>query len=576
MDAKFNLTFHQLLSLSTRKNSNMKKMFGTLLLSVFCTAALFAQPNIKPEKVPNGWHLLDKATSGYNGISLDKAYEFLKSKKTSSTPVVVAVIDSGIDTLQEDLKPILWVNKKEIPGNGIDDDKNGFIDDIHGWNFLGGKDGRNVKEDSYEAARVYYSLKDIWATKDSNTLSGKDKETYLTYLRAKKKVVGDVDLTEIGALKQLIPRFLAADSSFQKALGKVEYKASDLKDVNPKSMDEFITKQILVSTAKENNSDDITNVQLISELQAEMRKADDANTPPPNYRKDIVQDNELDINDRYYGNNDIMAGTPFHGTHCSGIIAAIRNNGKGMDGVADNVRIMMLRAVPDGDEHDKDIANAIRYAVDNGAKVISMSFGKDFSPQKQWVDDAFKYAEQKGVLLVKAAGNDSKNVDTEPSYPNPNFENGKGRVSNLINVGASGDPKNGGLVAKFSNYGKKEVDIFAPGVGIYSTIPGVSSYGNANGTSMACPVVAGVAALILEHFPKLTPQQVKLAIEQSAQVPTEMVKKPGTQEDVNMSELAKTGGIINAYEAVKNASIINDNINKKNNPKTVIKKTSKG
>ena len=251
-----------------------------------------------------------------------------------------------------------------------------------------------------------------------------------------------------------------------------------------------------------------------------------------------------------------MASTPFHGTHCSGIIGAVRNNGKGMDGIADNVRIMMLRAVPDGDEHDKDIALAIRYAVNNGAQIISMSFGKDFSPEKQWVDDAVRYAESKGVLLVHAAGNDAKNVDSLDNFPNANFIDGKGRANTWITVGASGDPKNGGITASFSNIGKKEVDVFAPGVQIYSTIPGGTTYGKASGTSMACPVVAGIAAFLLEYYPTLSAKQLKTIIEKTAIAPDIDVKIPGTDELTQLSTLSKTGGIVNAYAAVKLASTL--------------------
>ena len=215
-----------------------------------------------------------------------------------------------------------------------------------------------------------------------------------------------------------------------------------------------------------------------------------------------------------------MANTPFHGTHVSGIIGADRSNNIGMKGVADNVRIMTLRAVPDGDEHDKDIALAIRYAVDNGAKVINMSFGKDFSPEKQWVDDAFRYAEQKGVLIVHAAGNDNKNLDSSYNYPNIHFADGSGSAKNVITVGASADASTGSLTASFSNYSPKDVDVFAPGVAIYSTIPGGNTYGNAQGTSMASPVVAGLAALIYQYHPNFTPAQVKEVIEKSAIVQT--------------------------------------------------------
>ena len=314
-----------------------------------------------------------------------------------------------------------------------------------------------------------------------------------------------------------------------------------------------MAKGLILNISKANNSYEITNAQLLEEIGGQLRKADAATMPPPTFRKDVVKDDESNVNDRNYGNNDLMASTPFHGTHCSGIIGAARNNNKGIDGIADNVSIMMVRAVPDGDEHDKDIANAIRYAVDNGARIISMSFGKDFSPEKNWVDDAFKYAEKKGVLLVHAAGNDAKNIDSADNFPNPVYIDGTGRAGNVITVGASGDLKNGGLTAAFSNFGKKEVDVFAPGVSIYSTIPGGNTYGNASGTSMACPVVAGIAALVLEYFPKLTPQELKSIIEKSSVVSKDQVNIPGTTDLVSLSDLSRTGGFANAFEAIKMA-----------------------
>jgi subtilisin family serine protease len=269
-----------------------------------------------------------------------------------------------------------------------------------------------------------------------------------------------------------------------------------------------------------------------------------------------------------------MASTPFHGTHVAGIIGAARGNGKGMDGVADNVRIMMIRAVPDGDEHDKDIALAIRYATDNGAKVVNMSFGKDFSPQKKWVDEAVKYAESKGVLLVHAAGNDAKNIDTADNFPNAMIKGSNTKASNWITVGASGDPKAGGFTASFSNYGKKQVDVFAPGVKIYSSIPGGNTYGNAQGTSMACPVVAGTAAFLLEYFPYLTPQQLKYCLMKSSQAPDTKVKKPGSDDVVALNELSESGGIINAFEAAKIAATLDPagkKAPKKSSPKPTLK-----
>jgi len=546
----------------------MNKYYLSLFTGLLACSVGFAQStedNSKEKKAPNNWYRLDKSETGYNGISLGKAYEFLQNKHLKSKRVTVAVIDSGIDTLHEDLKSALWTNPKEIPGNGKDDDKNGYIDDIHGWNFIGGKDGKNVKEDSYEGTRVYHSLKTIWEGKEVDTakLSAADKKSYAVYQKAKDKVVGDVNPAELSFIKSLLPGFKAGDSVLRKELSKEEYSGNDLQNHTTTDPNAKKTKGFILQLCKANNSYDITNQQLLDELNGQLRKADAATVPPPTYRKDIVKDDETNINDRNYGNNDLMASTPFHGTHCSGIIGAVRNNEKGIDGIADNVSIIMVRAVPDGDEHDKDIANAIRYAVDNGAQIISMSFGKDFSPQKQWVDEAFRYAEKKGVLLVHAAGNDAKNIDTADNFPNPVFMDGKGRANNVITVGASGDSSNGGYTDSFSNYGKNEVDVFAPGVKIYSTIPGGNTYGNASGTSMACPVVAGIAALVLEYYPNLTAQELKMIIEKSVVLSNEKVKKPGTDDLVSLSDLCRTGGFANAYEAIKLADEISAKKNQK-------------
>ena len=541
-------------------NKYSKLLMGALAFG----SSAFAQK----DEAPKSWHMMDKGTSGYYGVSADKAYDFIKSKNLKSKTVIVAVIDSGVDTLHEDLKAILWTNPKEIPGNGIDDDHNGYIDDVHGWNFIGGKDGRNVKEDSYEAARVYHNLKAKWGDKvvDETKLNATDKTEYAMFKKSESKIIGDasgMSDIELIFIKRLKTTLIKSDSILKIAMNKDVYTGKELESYEVKNSEEKKAKSSVVDIMKRNDAMDQTNKDFLDGLSeyidGEQRKSEAKNTPPKSYRKEIVGDDETNINDRYYGNNDIMASTPMHGTHCSGIIAAIRNNGKGMNGIADNVRIMMVRAVPDGDEHDKDIANAIRYAVDNGAQVISMSFGKDFSPQKQWVDDAFRYAESKNVLLVHAAGNDAKNVDTADNFPNPVFIDGKGRAGNVITVGASGDPKAGGLTASFSNFGKNEVDVFSPGVRIYSTLPvtdKTSNYGNLQGTSMACPLVAGIAALTLEYFPTLSAKQLKYVIEKSAQAPDIKVKQPGTDDMVNLSDISKTGGIVNAYEALKLASTL--------------------
>lgn len=541
-------------------------------LTIACGLALTLSVFSQNAETPKGWHLMDQQKDGFYGISLNKAYEFVKSKKLKSTPVIVAVIDSGVDTLHEDLKGILWKNPGEIPGNGIDDDKNGYVDDVYGWNFLGNAQGQNVEKDSYEAARVYHQLRQKWGntTVAASNLTPAEAHEYEMYWRAKADISGPA--AEAGELEkqkemlgqlQMVQKILeAGDALIRKQLGKDEYSCQELENFTSDNDTAMHLKKIMISICRDNETDEITNYLLLDDLEGEMgqleneiMKQEAIEKAPRNYRGEIVGDNYADINDRFYGNNNVMVSkkSAMHGTHVSGIIAASRNNGVGMDGVADNVRIMSVRAVPDGDEHDKDVALAIRYAVDNGAKVINMSFGKGFSPEKQWVDDAVKYAQSKGVLLVHAAGNSAQNIDTSWNFPTPLFTD-KQRASNWITVGASGDPTAGGLTASFSNYGKKEVDVFAPGVQIYSTVPGGNTYMSLQGTSMASPVVAGLAAFILEYYPQLSPEEVKAVIEKSAKNPGTKVTEPGTGAEVDLSDISKTGGLVNAYEAIRMAA----------------------
>ncbi len=509
-----------------------------------------------------GWHLKDAATDTLHGISLDKAYDYLKGKK--SKPIIVAVLDSGIDTLHEDLKPILWRNPKEIPGNGKDDDGNGYVDDVYGWNFLGNKNGEMVSKASSEAARIYHKYKDKYEGKtiDVAALSAEEKTEYQTWKKASEKITPKADEQMNAAFIEIA---LSSIKKYDKAIKadwkKDEYTIDELQEYTPTTSQGKQARAGYLGYMRlltfESSS---TNTQIISDMEeyTESKRAafSAKETPPVDVRK-VIGDNYADINDKYYGNSNVMGGGPVHGTHVSGIIAAVRNNGIGMDGVADNVRLMMVRTVPNGDEYDKDVALAIRYAVDNGAKIINMSFGKDFSPEKKWVDDAIKYAEAHDVLLVHAAGNDGENLEEIPSYPEPYYSNSTARASNYITVGASTDPRfKGDWVADFSNYGNKTVNVFAPGEKIYSTLPGGNKYGNQQGTSMAAPVVSGLAALIWSYFPNLTAQQVKEAIENTASKVEVAVNRPGSKDDTKLSEISSSGGIINAYEAVKYAEAL--------------------
>lgn len=511
---------------------------------------------------PKGWHLLDKESDGVYGISLEKAYNTLLKDKKPRKKIVVAVIDSGVDTAHEDLKPVLWTNPGEVPGNGMDDDGNGYVDDVHGWNFIGGPDGRNVGKDSYEAARVYYDYKKRFGgSTDTSSLSPAEKAQYRLYAKAKDQIESQAREATMYVmfLGTIVEKLPGADSVLKAAMGKALYTGNDLSGFKPQSPEASKARGVLMGLFQQTQQMEMTNRTLIDEVmgfyEGEKAKVEAAQKEPRNYRGEVVKDRYDDIEDRRYGNTDIMASDPSHGTHVAGIIAALRDNGIGAKGVADNVSIMVIRAVPDGDEHDKDVANAIRYAVDNGAWVVNMSFGKSFSPRKEWVDEAVRYAESKDVLLVHAAGNDGKDIDTEDNFPNNRYGDDKTRrARNWITVGASG-PTLKELTASFSNYGK-DVDVFSPGVEIFSTLPGGDQYGNQQGTSMASPVTAGIAALLLSHYPELSAVQVKDVIEKSVTPVSTKVTKPGTEDEVALSDISKTGGIVNAYEALRLAATV--------------------
>lgn len=501
------------------------------------------------------WHLKSITKDSIYGINLENAYDFLRKKKLKGHVVTVGIVDSGIDTAHEDLQPVLWQNKKEIGGNGKDDDKNGYSDDMHGWNFLGSRDGtQDVDSDSYEIQRIYWQYKDRFWGKDKAGIPMQDTLLFNMWKRAEVKALADS--TVYGSYQQALARstkLMQADTILQKAIGKKQYTRKELEDFVPPSTTEGNAKKYTLSLWKvdgsSGNSSQLVTANKMALLYYSRGKP---YAPPAPYRANIVKDNEEDIEDRFYG-NPRLGTRALHGTHVAGIIGAARNNGIGMDGIADHVQLMSVRAVPDGDEHDKDISLAIRYAVDNGAKVINMSFGKAFSAEKQWVDDAIRYAGKKNVLIVQAAGNDSKNIDEKENYPSPIYLDGT-RAKNHIMVGATSDGKNGVLTAFFSNYGVKNVNVFAPGVNIYSTVPGNGKYEKNSGTSMAAPVVTGVAALLMSYFPKLSALQVKEIIERTVSKPATKVRVPGKTDMVFLSELCTSGGIVDAYEAVKLAA----------------------
>lgn len=487
----------------------------------------------------SGWQHKDLHQDSVFGISTGKAYDLLKGKK--SNPVIVAVIDDGTDTAHEDLRSVLWVNAKEIKGNKKDDDKNHYPDDVNGWSFLGSGKG-NVHYDNLELTRL--------------VRQGKQRFGSLSTLSADTSGLARFNTLELKYNNQLntAKRIFARESVFKNTVdtismrtGKKDPALEDIAAYEPQTETEAQIKGIIMVSLKEGKDFEEFKKETAEQYDRAAQQVDYALNLSFDPRE-LVGDDYANVKESYYGTPDVTGPDAEHGTHVAGIIGAVRNNGIGIDGVADNVRLMIVRAVPIGDERDKDIANAIRYAVDNGAKVINMSFGKPFSPYKPVVDEAVRYAMSKDVLLVHAAGNDAVNLDLRDNFPNKRYAGGNGSAEAWIEVGASGAKDDVTLAASFSNYGSTTVDVFAPGIRIYSTLPG-SKYGPLDGTSMAAPVVAGIAALIREYFPKLSAVQVKEIIMRSV-VKVDHQIRIGSRL-VDFTSLCVSGGIVNAYEAVK-------------------------
>lgn len=535
-----------MLPLKTIKKSNMKKI--TILACLF-----FAITSNAQNKRPDNWFNLDAEKNGVNGVSTERTYEeLLKGKK--STTIIVGVLDSGVDYMHEDLKDVMWTNPGEIAGNGIDDDKNGYIDDIHGWNFMGSKDGKNVEKDNLELTRVYKGLKAKFDGKSETNFKTKaDKKEFKYWQIVKADYDKEFAQAEAQANQYKFIRDAVSGvvEKIKKENGGAKVTLDDLKKFDAKEQKDKQGKMIAIAQAS--GGKDIED--LLEQLSEAINGMDGSRMNVDADTRSIVGDNYNDMTEKYYGNGDCKGPGAFHGTHVAGIIGATRKNGIGIDGVADNVRIMSVRCVPDGDERDKDVANAIRYAVDNGAVILNMSFGKKYSPGKKVVDDAVKYAESKGVLLIHAAGNASDDIDEVIHYPCKKMENGK-TASNFMDIGALSWKPDDEIAAPFSNYGKKTVDLFAPGVDIHSTVPDLNKYKDASGTSMAAPVVAGVAAVLKSYFPSLTPKQIIKILTKTSVKDYKMKKviKPGSKDEmIEFGELSKTGGIVNLYEAVKMA-----------------------
>ncbi|WP_343215430.1 S8 family peptidase [Dokdonia sp. PRO95] len=556
-----------MMNLQHTKSLVIAAMAATFLASCETPSALVTVPvenvDSNPLKVSaltesekQAWSSRDLRTDTIPGMSVDRTYaEILPGK--SGQQVIVAVIDSGIDINHEDLKGRIWTNPKEIAGNGKDDDNNGYIDDIHGWNFLG-----DVGAEQLEFVRIIKRFESEFAGKTLATIPASQKDIFLQYQKAKaeydEKVAGAQ--RQKTQYEQIASQLKSSHPAIVKALGKEDYTQADLASIkNPSAEMQnhlgFITQMFQYT---DNIPDFMKNIDegveyFTGQLEANYNKTAD-------FRK-VLGDDPYDITDTKYGNNNVYGPEPDrakHGTHVAGIIAATRNNGKGMNGVANsNIKIMAVRAVPDGDEYDKDIALAIRYAVDNGAKVINTSFGKYYAQNPEWVYDAIKYAAKNDVLIVNAAGNEGLSLDDPANrvYPNDQLDNVTEMADTFLTIGALAPKYGSQLLANFSNYGKSNVDVFAPGVDIYSTTP-EDTYEYLGGTSMAAPNTAGVAAMLRSYYPKLSANEVKNIIMKSGLTTnTSVILGGDTEKQARFNEVSKSGEMVNMYNAFKLAEL---------------------
>ena len=529
----------------------MKKLLiAAAFYAGFATiAAQTATPNDKDQKT---WYHKDYATTKVYGVNTENAYKFLESKGLKPKTVVVGVLDSGVEVDHPGLAKNMWKNPNEVPNNGKDDDGNGYVDDIFGWNFLGGKNA-DIDVDNMEVTRVVKKYQSVFEGSDSvknKENQAKMPEEFAMYMKSKE--VFTKKSQEAKQNVQLYTMIKNAIPDMVKLLGDKTLTKQNLSTIKPSTQQEAMAMQVLAQVSNDPQVAGKSAAEVKTYMDAQMKEALDYFTPQAEKgynldfdpRKEIVGDNYDDYSEKNYGNNHYEGPDAKHGTHVAGIIAGLANGSEPQYGVASRVaKIMTVRAVPDGDERDKDVANAIRYAVDNGAKILNMSFGKPVSPGKNVVWDAFKYAESKGVLLVKAAGNENEDIAEHQYFPT-NYKSTtdeKPFVNNMIVVGSNTNDANA-LKSSFSNYNKKMVDVFAPGSEIYSTVPD-GKYEYLQGTSMASPVVAGASAVLLAYMPNLKPEQI---IES-------LVNTTNASTNNGFENLSRSAGVIDVAKAAEYA-----------------------
>ena len=547
----------------------MTTLYKFILTLLLYTCSLFAWG-----QDAKFWHWKDLEKDGVHGVSLLKAQQLLLDLKIKPTPIIIAVLDGGIDTTHPQIKPYLWNNPKEIPGNALDDDKNGYIDDVHGWNFLGNANGENINKASDEKSRVYHRYKDAFKQDilDSALWDATKKDNYKIWQQAAAEIVfTDEDASNLSFIKMARNAVVKMGAILIREIEDSHFTTERLENYQPIGKITADTKISYLRTMQALGIDRMAGHQSIVEdlneyISGKEKSAVSIDTPPEDLRKKITKDQYENLNDQYYGNNNITGPNAKHGTHVAGLAAGMVDTIFAKSNFNNPIQIMGVRVVPDGDEYDKDVALGIRYAVNNGAKIINMSFGKSFSPEQPWVDSAIRYAASKDVLIIHSAGNESYDLNSKSVYPSPYSKLLKDRATNIITVGASSDPVIAeSILTDFSNFGNNIVDLLSPGNKIYSSLPN-QQYGFLNGTSMSAPVLSHIAALVRAYFPKLNAPQVKAILLKSCWKPNDentLFPIPQKDQSKKLNDMSTEGGIINAALSIQNALLFQKNNHKK-------------
>jgi subtilisin family serine protease len=554
----------------------MKKIY-ILIASLLIGVAGYAQNE--------NWHHL-APEDGVFGAAIERAHAAARESglRPARRPITIALIGGGIDISHKAISDIIWVNRRERRINGRDNDRNGWIDDRHGWNFLG-NDTMTINSLSTMGDREFLRLKD----KYNHFLFVEDGIAYMfdDELGALVETEPPADMEEFEYFLRVVTESELAETNrgvmlakavvwYIREIGHSMRMAYPERVLTRTDFGEFVRAQQSTTAMQDAlfafidlmfmsaNTEDWNTMAAFADTEfipiQELRHERAMARRFPRERE-LIGDDPNDLNDKGYGNNNLLANNALRNTMIAGIIGAGGGQSE-IRGITNNVQIMTLRIEADfGEPYMKDMALAIRYAVEQGADIIQLGATNRLFPRHQshWVEEALRYAEQRNVLVVIPVRDLSSNLDDFPFYPNRNLSTGT--LSNIITVAASDSLGNPFLWANFS---ETELDIFAPGVEIKSAMPG-NRYAIDSGSAYAAAMVTGVAAFIKNYFPQITPAQMRQLLidtvtdRSDAEVEKQYRATAGSMRgriatDLFLfSDLCVSGGILNAERAIKEA-----------------------